>query len=467
MQAVFFSTRPREWPLAPQEEVERQRAENRRIDELQAPHKKTKEQLEEPHRKQLFEEKVSQLPEYMQVAWRTPAAQRTEGQRLNARQIERTLTIAETDIVARMSGGEKTSHEAAVAAIRELEKQRPKPYASAMSISERGREALPSYFLHRGSPSNKGSVMKAGGLTVAGVEFPEAAPPEGAASSWRRRNFAEWVTSPSNPLTPRVMVNRIWQRHFGEGIVRSPSNFGKTGETPTHPELLDWLASEFVRSGWSVKKMDRLLMLSRAYRMSSGDVADNVKKDGDNRWVWRMGRQRLEVETIRDAMLATAGTLDLTMGGEGVLPYIDPALFQASSRRTWNGKPDDDPSTWRRSVYVFSKRTIRYPLFEAFDQPDTILSCARRTRSTTAPQALLLMNNAMVRLQARKFAERLLKEAGDGVEAQVRRGFELALARGPVGGELAESAALVRSSPNGLADFCHGLFNLNEFVYRE
>jgi mono/diheme cytochrome c family protein len=467
MQAVFFSTRPQEWPLAPKEEVERQRAENKRIDDLEAPHKKTKEQLEEPHRKQLFEEKVSALPEYMQVAWRTPAAQRTEGQRLNARQIERTLVISEKDIVARMSADEKTGHEAAVAAIRSLEKQRPKPYASAMSISERGREPLPSYFLHRGSPSNKGSQMKAGGLTVAGAAFPESTPPEDAASSWRRRNFAEWVASPANPLTTRVMVNRIWQRHFGEGIVRSPSNFGKTGERPTHPELLDWLASEFVRSGWSIKKLDRLLMMSRAYRLSSADTPDNAKKDGDNRWVWRMGRNRLEVETIRDAILTAAGTLDFTMGGEGVLPYIDPALFQASSRRTWNGKPDDDSSTWRRSVYVFAKRTIRYPLFEAFDQPDTMLSCARRNRSTTAPQALLLMNNAMVRLQARKFSERLLREAGSDIESQVRHGFELALARQPAAGELAESMTLVRSGANGLADFCHALFNLNEFVYRE
>jgi hypothetical protein len=155
------------------------------------------------------------------------------------------------------------------------------------------------------------------------------------------------------------------------------------------------------------------------------------------------------------------------MGGEGVLPYIDPALFQASSRRTWTGKPDDDPSTWRRSVYVFAKRTIRYPLFEAFDQPDMILSCARRNRSITAPQALLLMNNAMIRLQARRFADRVRQEAGDSVESQVRRGFDLALGRAPGGGELAESIALVQSSRDGLADLCHALFNLNEFVYRE
>jgi hypothetical protein len=263
------------------------------------------------------------------------------------------------------------------------------------------------------------------------------------------------------------MVNRIWQRRFGEGIVRSPNNFGKTGEAPTHPELLDRLASEFVANGWSVKKIDRLVLTSKAYRMSSGDIQENVAKDQDNRFLWRMARQRLEIETIRDSMLAVAGTLDMKMGGEAVLPYIDPALFQASSRRTWNGKPDDDSTTWRRSVYVFGKRTIRYPLFEAFDQPDTMLACARRNRSTTAPQALLLMNNAMVRLQASHFAERLKREAGVDSTSCVRRGFLLALGRAPAGGEMAESVALIRSSENGLADFCHALFNLNEFVYRE
>ena len=218
------------------------------------------------------------------------------------------------------------------------------------------------------------------------------------------------------------MVNGIWQHHFGEGIVRTPSNFGKMGEPPSHPELLDWLAVEFVERGWSIKAMHRLMMTSEAYQMASDDIAANVAIDPENRLFWRMPRQRLEAETIRDQILAVAGTLDRTLGGPNVFPYIDPDLFEASSKRNWPGKPDDDPSTWRRSLYVFSKRSIRYPLFETFDQPNLINSCDRRNRSTVAPQALLLMNNTFVLLQAKKFAERLRREAGDDVRRAGRPG---------------------------------------------
>ena len=181
-------------------------------------------------------------------------------------------------------------------------------------------------------------------------------------------------SSPENPLTARVMVNRIWQHHFGEGIVRTPSNFGKMGERPSHPELLDWLAVEFVERGWSLKAMHRLMLTSEAYQMASDDIAANVAIDPENRLFWRMPRQRLEAEIIRDEILAVAGTLDRTLGGPDVFPYIDPDLFEASSKRNWPGKPDDDPSTWRRSLYVFSKRSIRYPMFEAFDQPNLVNS---------------------------------------------------------------------------------------------
>jgi hypothetical protein len=294
-----------------------------------------------------------------------------------------------------------------------------------------------------------------------------AAPPAEAASSWRRRGFAEWLTSPANPLTARVMVNRIWQHHFGEGIVRTPSNFGVLGDRPSHPDLLDWLAVEFVERGWSMKAMHRLMMTSEAYQMASADLPANVAIDPENRQFWRMPRQRLEAEAIRDSMLAVAGTLDRTLGGPNVFPYIDPDLFEASSRRNWPGKPDDDPSTWRRSLYVFSKRSIRYPMFEAFDQPNLINSVDRRNRSTVAPQALLLMNNATVLFHAEKFADRLRREKGDNVPAQVIAGFQAALGRAPDAEELRTSIAFVRDGgADGLASFCHALFNLNEFVYR-
>ena len=212
--------------------------------------------------------------------------------------------------------------------------------------------------------------------------------------------------------------------------------------------------------------MHRLMMTSQAYQMASTDNAANLAIDPENRMFWRMPRQRLEGEIIRDQVLAVAGTLNRELGGPNVFPYIDPDLFEKSSKRDWPGKADDDPSTWRRSLYVFSKRSIRYPFFETFDQPNLVNSVDRRNRSTVAPQALIMMNNSSMVLQAKKFAERLTRDAGSDPAAQVRRGFQLALGRDPDTVELKESVAFVTAGPRGLAEFCHVLFNLNEFVYR-
>ena len=474
IQAVFFSTRSVEHPLVPAHEVEANRKESARIDGLIRPLRAARKNIEAPYLKQLVDKEIARLPEYLQVAYKTPAAQRTEGQKLNAAQVEKTLLndtlrgkITEKDLVPMMSAEEKGRHAALDEQIAALEKQRPRPFATAMAIGESGREARPSFFLNRGSLDSKGSQMAPGVLSVAAWSdhtFPT--PPPDATSSYRRRGFADWLVAPENPLTARVMVNRIWQHHFGEGIVRTPSSFGKMGEPPSHPELLDWLAVEFVERGWSIKQMHRLMMTSQAYQMASTDSAANYAIDPENRMFWRMPRQRLEGEIIRDQVLAVAGTLNPELGGPNVFPYIDPDLFEKSSKRDWPGKADDDPSTWRRSLYVFSKRSIRYPFFETFDQPNLVNSVDRRNRSTVAPQALIMMNNSAMVLQARKFAGRLTRDAGSDPAAQVRRGFQLALGRDPDAVELKESVAFVTAGPRGLAEFCLVLFNLNEFVYR-
>jgi hypothetical protein len=510
IQAIFAPSRPINYPLVGADVVAAQRAETQRIDGLQRPLKKAKDELEAPYLKALVEEAVSRLPEYMQIAWRTPPDKRTPGQRLNVQQIKKTLEddtlsqkLTEKDIVARMSDDDKRRHQELVEKIKALDRQKPKPYPSTRAIGESGSKPGPTYFLHRGAPDAKGPVVTPGVLSVInGIDYEFTAPPSNAKSSYRRRGLAEWLVSGQNPLTARVMVNRIWQHHFGEGIVRTPGNFGKLGEPPTHPELLDWLAIEFMDGGvgdgeterqrdgetgrrgdgekanpqsairnpqslgWSVKRLHRLMMTSQAYQMASDDIAANAAIDPENRLLWRMPRVRLEAEIIRDQILAVAGNLDRTLGGPCVYPYIDPKLFQSSTKRTWPGKPDDDPSTWRRSLYIYSKRSIRYPLFETFDQPNLINSCDRRNRSTIAPQALLLMNNNFVLTEASYFAERLRREAGDA-RAQVERAYRLALGRAPTAFERAKAVEFIRSGQNGLAEFCHALLNLNEFAYRQ
>jgi mono/diheme cytochrome c family protein len=474
IQAVFFSTRGIDHPLVPAHEVNAHKSETARVEDLLRPLRQAKRNLEAPYLKQLVDREIAQLPQYLQLAYNTAPAERSEGQKLNAAQVEKTLQndtlrakITEKDMLPLMPDADRQKHKSLVDQIAALEQQKPKPYPTALAIAESGREARPSYFLQRGSFEAKGSLMAPGVLSVASLREPDfPPPPPDVKSSYRRRAFAEWLVSPENPLTARVMVNRIWQHHFGEGIVSTPSNFGSMGEPPSHPELLDWLALEFVDRGWSMKAMHRLMMTSEAYQMSTTDSASNVAADPENRMFWRMPRHRLEGETIRDQILAVSGALDRTLGGPNVFPYIDPDLFEKSSKRDWPGKPDEDPSTWRRSLYVFSKRSIRYPFFETFDQPNLVNSVDRRNRSTVAPQALILMNNAAVVVQARKFAERLVSEAGSDAGAQVSRAFELALGRPPSPDELSASVAYVRSGPRGLAEFCHVLFNLNEFVYR-
>jgi hypothetical protein len=478
IQSIFSPARGREYPLLPAHHADAIETERQRIDAQQEPLRRRRAALEAPFHAMLVEAEVAKLPDYMQEAWRTPEDERTEAQALNAKQIEEALGIrslrklvTEDRVVALMPPDVRADYDDVVAAIGALEAEKPAPPPRARTIGERGRSPEPSYFLHRGSPDGKGSVMTPGVLSAATVgewDFPE--PPDGATTSWRRRGFAEWLVHPGNPLTARVMVNRLWQHHFGEGIVRTPSNFGKMGIGPSHPEILDYLAVELVESGWSLKAIHRLLLTTEAYRMSSYDVTSNVEIDPENRLVWRMPRLRLEAEVIRDSILAVSGALDRTVGGPSIFPYIDPDLFEESSRRNWLGKPDDDPSTWRRSLYVFSKRSIRYPMFETFDQPNLVNSIDRRNRTTIAPQALILMNNEMVLVQARQFATRVRREAGDEVGRQVDRAVALALGRPPDDFERARAIEFISATPDGgdgLAEFCHILFNLNEFLFRQ
>jgi len=254
-------------------------------------------------------------------------------------------------------------------------------------------------------------------------------------------------------------------RNFGTGLVATSEDFGIQGAIPSHPELLDWLATEFIKSGYSIKAMHRVMMNSEAYQRSSDDFTENVKVDPENKYLWRMPRVRLEAEVIRDQILNAAGNLNLTVGGPAVYPYIDPALYQSSSKRTWPGKSDEDTSTWRRSVYVATKRSIPLPMLDIFDKPDSVGSCPRRNRSTIAPQALIMMNNAFLLKEAQRFAERLQKEAGPDVNRQIDRAFALTLNRVPSQSERERSAAFIKGDANGLTDFCQALFNLNEFVY--
>jgi len=294
----------------------------------------------------------------------------------------------------------------------------------------------------------------------------------------RRTELARWLTSPENPLTARVMVNRLWQHHFGAGIVATPSDFGRNGARPTHPELLDWLAREFVKQGYSLKSMHRLIMTSAAYRRSSANLPPAFAKDPENKLLWRVNRRRLEGETIRDTVLMVSGSLNPAMGGPGVYAKLPKGVnveFPNNDKElSWGTSTKEEDS--RRSIYLFQRRTLTFPLMDVFDVAPMNQSCAARAQTTVAPQALALFNGEFAREAAGHFAERLRREAGNESAKQIERAFQIAFARPPTKTErkagqqfLIEQATRRKSDADrqraALVDFCHVILNANELIY--
>ena len=281
-------------------------------------------------------------------------------------------------------------------------------------------------------------------------------------SSGRRTALASWLTRADHPLVARVFVNRVWQQHFGYGLVRTASDFGYLGDVPSHPELLDWLAVEFIDSGWSVKHLHQLIVTSSVYRQSGGVAPAS---DRQNLLLSHFPRRRLDGEAIRDAMLAAGERLSDRHGGPGVMPALPQELLGTIRKDHWKVDKDEENHR-RRSIYLFVRRNLRLPLLEAFDRPDTMASCPRRETSTVAPQALVLLNSEFARDSAEGLAASLKRHSGNDASQQVERAYLATLGRKPTDVELKDAAALITADDeHGLADLCLALFNLNEFVY--
>jgi hypothetical protein len=314
------------------------------------------------------------------------------------------------------------------------------------------------HILLRGNPESPGRQVG-----PAAVRCIEALPaslgdtrtPEGE----RRLALARWIIDPANPLTRRVIVNRLWHHHFGTGIVATPSDFGFAGDRPSHPQLLDWLADELLARNWSLKAMHRLIVMSHTYRQSSAINAAAMKIDAGNRLLWRMSPRRLEVEAVRDAVLAVAGTLNLQAGGPGFEDFT----YHHEYAPVYRYITADRPALWRRYVYRYVVRTTPNEFVRVLDGCDPSILTPVRNRTTTALQALALLNNRFMIEQAGHFATRLRKEAGEVVDAQVRLGFLLAFGRAPAEDERAAAKQLV--AEHSLETLCRMLLNANEFVY--
>jgi REP element-mobilizing transposase RayT len=406
-----------------------------------------------------------------------------------------------SDIVKAFSDDEKTRHGDATAALAKLKNDsRLPPIPLARVMFEGSAKVKPSRLMIRGDFRRPGPEVSPAYPRIANAVGVAVNKPEPAApSTGRRTQFANWVTRPDNPLFARVLVNRIWQFHFGHGVSRTPSDFGLMGDEPSHPELLDWLACELSQSRvesresrentttqpWSLKRMHKLMLTSATYRQASSAEhgvrsAESEKAttqsvippsalptphspDPDNRLLSHLNRQRLDGESIRDAMLFAGDRLSDRRGGPGVRPPLPEKLVATLLKKQWEVSSDEEDHR-RRSVYLFVRRNLRFPLFEAFDRPDTNASCPRRNRSTIAPQALILLNSEFSHAAAKDFGAAVVAKAGSDPAAQIDLAYRRALGRSPTADER-QLALDFLVKPSDLADLCLALFNLNEFVY--
>jgi len=354
----------------------------------------------------------------------------------------------------------------------------------AYGWTDKSSNSPPIRLLLNGERHKPGPEIAPGFLSaVNALDKPLAPPPPGSKTTQRRLQFARWITNEQNPLTARVMVNRLWLQHFGQGLVRSPNNFGFKGELPTHPGLLDWLASEFMRPtvdagpAWTLKRIHKLIMTSSTYRQRSVHPHETQYSQRDflNRNLWKFNRRRISSESLRDAMLAVGGRLNMRMGGPSFYPGMSAEALEGLSRKAgdWKSSPADERS--RRSIYMMTKRSRLLPLMTTFDFSDTTASCGQRDVTTVAPQALALLNNQFTHAQSEALAKRLAGHAASATE-QVKLAWQLAFGRNPSDGELGQAENHLheqrqhfdgRNNPGhlALASLCHVLLNCNEFIY--
>jgi hypothetical protein len=555
--AAFWPYVDYDHPLAPKAQVEEYQRIVNELGREMTPLRQEIARIEKPYRDKQKEQQVAdalkKFPPDIQIAIKTPEAQRTTGQKLLVSQVlieagdvnpDDVIADANASVKARaaakanqvfgtaedygrrglkLNEADEARRAALLAKIKVIEERLPAPLPVADGVRDgeyrlspdglgdshipgTGRptydvkccfiptpgqkyEIPPLYFAATGEDikaDEKTFLVQPGFLSVLTNGTPPAAahPPNRTdyLSSGRRRALAEAIASRDNPLTARVMVNRIWGWHFGRGIVATPGNFGKMGTLPSHPELLDWLATEFVRQGWSVKQMQRLIMTSETYKLASGFYRPgDVESDPTDVYLWRFPVRRLEAEIIRDLTLSASGNLNMEAGGPPFFPSIPVSVRADQPRGIWE-LTKEGPATWRRGVYAYVKRGLKYPMFEVYDEPDLNVTCERRAVSTVPTQALTMLNNEFVLIQANHFADRVWKEAGSDPEKQVKTMYRIAFSREPTQNELKSNMAFIRkqraqaiargggageeiTARSALADLAHVTLNLNEFVY--
>jgi hypothetical protein len=461
LQAVMAATDYKDIEIASAAETATYEVAKKQYEAKLEPIKKAIAAIEKPYREKLSVEKKAKLEPALLKALEIPKAKRTKEEQELAKNAESQISPSWDEVVATLPPTEKETRAGLRRQLHQIEWSNPEPPASAYAVVNM-EKAPSSFILKVGDTNHKMGEVQPGFLTVlGGVQAPTS--PQG-----RRAALANWLASPEHPLTARVMVNRIWQFRMGTGLVATPNDFGVLGARPSNQKLLDWLATEFMAKNWSVKAIDRMLVLSSAYRQSVVSDPAKTKLDPDNKYYSRMNRRRLEGELIRDNILEAAGSLNTRIGGKPVKTPIEPEIYDLIFTE---GEPDNlwpvssDPKVYnRRSLYLLNKRTVRLPILANFDQPDEMSSCAARSTSTHALQALTLMNSSFMEVQSHVFAARLERECGADTDCRLRRAYKLTLARIPKPSETAMAKQFLAKGGE-LKDFCLALLNRNEFVY--
>lgn len=437
--------------------------------------------IRETFKMELLKSGGSKLSPEAVAAFLAPPDKRTDEQKKLVERNRKELDEAISTGLPDDSRAKVAALESEIARLRRATADLPRAYY----LHEPSPKPPETHILARGKATRPGIVAPPGVPAVLAAQQPEFLAAD-ERTSRRRLSLARWLVDPRHPLTARVIVNRVWQFHFGEGLVRTPSDFGVMGDPPTHPELLDYLAAEFVRHGWSLKWLHRLILTSSTYRMSRESRPEYAAPDPENRLWWRFPYRRLEVEAIRDSVLAVSGRLNPGMYGPSMYPFIPKEALQGNSDPELIWPAYDEAAASRRTVYAFIKRSLVVPMIEVLDLCDTTKSSARRAVTSVAPQALTLFNGQFVNEQAVHLARRLEREAGVELAGQIERAYLLALCREPTPVERAtmlefvqtEAARLIEESAGSqtalaseaarlkaLEQLCRVIFNLNEFVY--
>jgi len=381
------------------------------------------------------------------------------------------LGIARKHVPADLSEGEFRRYEGLLRERQGLRDNRPS--VQALAVTEMGAKPRDMFILLRGNPHSPGDKVEPAFPSVLAPPQPQISKPAFNDTSGRRTALANWIASKENPLTARVMANRVWHYHFGRGIVRSTSNFGFQGDKPTHPELLDWISSELVDNGWKLKPLHRMVMLSSTYQMSAAAEPKALAKDPENELLWRFDMRRLQAEELRDAILAANGSLNPKMGGPSFYPDMPAEVLAGQSMPGAGWGKSSAEEQCRRSVYIYVKRSLAVPLIANFDGPETDFTCQARFATTQPTQALGMLNSKWTNDQSRVFANFLKAKAGPKTEDRVRLCLERTLQRVPTAAEVARGVKLIDTlqkdehldADAALASYCLVALNLNEFIY--